>query len=311
MDRRELVHSWLCQSHVSYGSEVGVMRILHLAIISALSALWITSGYASSAEVVQGSDGRGGKVLRFTGVQQQIHAIPNYVLAGFDRSSGSLATKRQAVVRRVLTQAFDANQIERRVTAKVSKDLPKETAGKIIAWLQSDLGRKISALEEQGWASSLKQIEPVVAQLEKIDLDKLEKDAPQTVRLKLIRRFDHSTNATETLVDLSEASAFGAATVLDASRPVDQRLGVDRVRVQIDQDRPRLRMQSQRITAATFLVTYQTLTDAEIERYAEFLESDPGREYLATTHDALKDALYEASETMNRSLSALLTRPKG
>jgi hypothetical protein len=70
-------------------------------------------------------------------------------------------------------------------------------------------------------------------------------------------------------------------------------------------------MQSQRITAATFLVTYQTLTDAEIERYAEFLESDPGREYLATAHDALKDALYEASETMNRSLSALFTRPKG
>jgi hypothetical protein len=287
------------------------MRILYLATISTLFALSGTSGDACSAEIVQGSDGRASKVLRFTGMQQQIHAIPSYVLTGFDRSSGNLSTKRQAVVRRVLTQAFDANQIERQVAAEVSKDLRKETAGKIVAWLQSDLGRKISVLEERGWAWSAKQIEPVVARLEKIDLDKLEKDAPQTVRLKLIRRLDHSTNATEMLVDLSEASAFGAATVLDASRPVDQRLGVDRVRVQIDQDRPKLRTQSQRITAATFLVIYQTLTDAEIERYAEFLESDPGREYLATAHDALKDALYEASETMNRSLSALLTRPKG
>jgi hypothetical protein len=287
------------------------MRILYLATISTLFALSGTSGDACSAEILQGSDGRASKVLRFTGMQQQIHAIPSYVLTGFDRSSGNLSTKRQAVVRRVLTQAFDANQIERQVAAEVSKDLRKETAGKIVAWLQSDLGRKISVLEERGWAWSAKQIEPVVARLEKIDLDKLEKDAPQTVRLKLIRRLDHSTNATEMLVDLSEASAFGAATVLDASRPVDQRLGVDRVRVQIDQDRPKLRTQSQRITAATFLVIYQTLTDAEIERYAEFLESDPGREYLATAHDALKDALYEASETMNRSLSALLTRPKG
>ncbi|MGE3151419.1 MAG: hypothetical protein AB7G48_02240 [Nitrospiraceae bacterium] len=221
-----------------------------------------------------------------------------------------MATKRQAVVRRALVQAFDANQIERRVTAKVSKDLSKETAGKIVAWLQTDLGRKISALEERGWVSSVKQIEQVVAQLEKIDLDKLERNSPQAARLKLVRRLDYSTNATETLVDLSEASAFGVATVLDASRPVDQRLGIDRLRVQIDQARPKLRSQSQRITVATFLLTYQTLTDAEMERYAEFLESDSGREYLTTTHDALKDALYEASETMNRNLSTLLTRPE-
>lgn len=287
------------------------MRIWHVAIISALSAVWITSGYTSSAEVFEGSAVRASKVLRFTGVQQQIHAIPNYVLAGFDRSSSrNLATKRQAVVRRALVQAFDANQIERRVTAKVSKDLSKETAGKIVAWLQTDLGRKISALEERGWVSSVKQIEQVVAQLEKIDLDKLERNSPQAARLKLVRRLDYSTNATETLVDLSEASAFGVATVLDASRPVDQRLGIDRLRVQIDQARPKLRSQSQRITVATFLLTYQTLTDAEMERYAEFLESDSGREYLATAHDALKDALYEASETMNRNLSTLLTRPE-
>lgn len=287
------------------------MRIWHVAIISALSAVWITSGYTSSAEVFEGSAVRASKVLRFTGVQQQIHAIPNYVLAGFDRSSSrNLATKRQAVVRRALVQAFDANQIERRVTAKVSKDLSKETAGKIVAWLQTDLGRKISALEERGWVSSVKQIEQVVAQLEKIDLDKLERNSPQAARLKLVRRLDYSTNATETLVDLSEASAFGVATVLDASRPVDQRLGIDRLRVQIDQARPKLRSQSQRITVATFLLTYQTLTDAEMERYAEFLESDSGREYLTTTHDALKDALYEASETMNRNLSTLLTRPE-
>jgi hypothetical protein len=306
-----IVCRWLCKSPIIHGFEVGVMRIAYLAMMCALSSIWINYGYANAAELFQGNEGQASKVLRFTGVQQQIHAIPGHVLAGFDRNSGNLATKRQAVVRRVLTQAFNANQIERLVTAKVSKELPKATAGKIVAWLHSDLGRKITALEERGWASSVKQIEPVMAQLEKLDLDKPEKDAPQMVRLKLIRRLDHSTNATETLVDLSEASAFGAATVLDASRPIDQRLGVDRVRVQIDQDRPNLRIRSQRITAATFLVTYQTLSDAELERYAEFLESDPGRDYLATAHDALKDALYEASETMNRSLSALFTRPKG
>jgi hypothetical protein len=287
------------------------MRIVCLIMMSALSALSVTSGHAGSGEILLGNDGRTSKVLRFTGAQRQIHAIPSHVLAGFDRSSGALAPKRQAVVRRVLTQAFDADQIERRVTANVSKELSKETAGKIVEWLQSDLGRKISSLEERGWASSLKQIEPVLAQIEKIDLDKLEKDALHSVRLRLIRRLDHSTNATETLVDLSEASAFGAATVLDASRPADQRLGVDRVRVQIDQDRPKLRTQSQRITTATFLLTYQTLSDAELERYAEFLESDPGREYLTTANDALKEALYEASETMNRGLSSLFTRPSG
>lgn len=311
MDRQEFVRSWSRSSPVIHESEVGVMRMVYLAIFSVSSVLLINYGYASSAETLKGNDGRASKVLRFTGVQQQIHAIPGYVLAGFDRSSKNLATTRQAVVRQVLTQAFDANQIERRVTSKVSKDLSKEAAGKIAVWLQSDLGKRISALEEGGWTTSGNQIEPVVAQLEKIDLEKLEKDAPQAVRLRLIRRLDHSTNATETLVDLSEASAFGAATVLDASRPVDQRLGVDRVRVQIDQDRPKLRMRSQQVATATFLLTYQTLTDAELERYAEFLESDPGREYLAATHDALKDALYEASETMNRSLSALFTRPKG
>lgn len=287
------------------------MRMVYFAILSVSSAFLIDHGHASSAEIPKGNDGRVVRVLRLTGVQQQIHAIPVYVLAGFDRSNGNLASKRRAVVRRVLTQAFDADLIERRVTSKVAKVLPKETADTIVAWLQSDLGKKISALEEGGWITLEKHISPVVADLEKVDLEKLEEDAPHTARLKLIRRLDHSTNATETLVDLSEASAFGSATVLDVARPFDQRLGVDRVRVQIDQDRPNLRMRSRRIITATFLLTYQTLTDAELERYAEFLDSDPGREYLATAHDALKDALYEASETMNLGLSELLRRPKG
>lgn len=243
------------------------------------------------------------ELTALSGVQHQIRHLSRAVMTGFDRESKQVPPTRKAVVQRVISQSFDANQIERRVSARVAKELPKEHSLKVREWLSSDVGKAIAKLEDQPLA-------PQASQQIEVAAEKIIKSASPT-RLQLVRRLDLTIGMSEALVESSELAAFGAAMALDSSRPIDERIGEDRIHVQIDQDRQKTRAQAQALTFATYLTRYQQLSDTDLERYADFLESDAGREYHRLTGTALQEALYEAGESISRELTALSSKRKG
>ena len=91
---------------------------------------------------------------------------------------------------------------------------------------------------------------------------------------------------------------------IDSARPAGERVGEDRIRVQIDLDRQANRERWESVTTDTFLYAYRSLSDDELGRYADFLESDEGREYTSVATSALKDVLYEGSEALSRRLAS-------
>lgn len=243
-------------------------------------------------------------LMSLSGTRQQIRQIPHQVLTTFDQGSQQVPTTRKAVVRRVISQAFEASHLERRVSVRMAKELPREHSAKVLDWLRSDLGRKISKLEDHGWTpQTVTQREAFAATLRTTP--------PSPTRLHLMRRLDLATSATETLLEAYEVSAFGSAIAQDSTRPAGERVGEDRIRVQIDLDRQRTRDRSQELVTTTFLFMYQPLSDLELERYVEFMESESGREYQEVATAALKDALYESGEAMSRGLASLLEKSKG
>ncbi len=243
------------------------------------------------------------ELTALSGVQQQIRHLSRAVMTGFDKESKQVPPTKQAVVRRVITQSFDANQIERRVSARVAKELPKEHSLKVREWLSSEVGKAIAKLEDRiPGQQAAQQIEATAANTVK---------TASPARLQLVKRLDLAMGTSETLVESSELAAFGAAMALDSSRPIGERIGEDRIHVQIDQDRHKTRERAQALTFATYLATYQPLSDTDLEHYADFLESDAGREYHRLTGTALQEALYEAGESISRELTAMSGNRKG
>ncbi len=274
-------------------------RLLGTALLLALAAPAIAGDPPRPARKVVAQP----ELMALSGVQHQIRHLSRAVMTGFDKESKQAPPSRQAVVRRVITQSFDANQIERRVTARVTKELPKEHSLKVLEWLRSDLGKAVAKLEDRALA-------PQAAQQFESTADKTLQTA-SPAKLQLVRRLDLAMGSSETLVESSELAAFAAAMALDSSRPMDERIGEDRIHVQIDQDRQKTRARAQAFILSTYLATYQQLSDADMERYAEFLESDAGREYHRLTGTALQEALYEAGESISRELTALSSKHKG
>ncbi len=243
-------------------------------------------------------------LIALSGMQAQIRHVPRHVLTGYDHASSQVPKTRQAQVRRILTQALDADQLERRVVARISQDLSREHATKIREWLRSDFGRKIVKLEEHAWS-------PENASQRASFAAKLAGAPPSPARQQLVRRLDLATGTTETLLESAELSAFGAAMALDSTRPKGDRVGEDRIRVQIDQERQATRERCQAVVATTFLYAYQHLSDGDLFQYAEFLESEAGRGYHMIADTTLNDALYEQGEALSRALVGLTKGPQG
>ena len=62
----------------------------------------------------------------------------------------------------------------------------------------------------------------------------------------------------------------------------------------------------QQMTIASFLFTYQTLGNEEIERYIAFCESDLGKRYNLVVGAAFMNAMLEATEIMRVELMNIL-----
>jgi len=243
------------------------------------------------------------ELMKLSGLEQQIRQIPQQILAGFDKDGKKLPPQRYTALRRVLSQAYDAQTLEQHVYRRVHSELNHELATKTLGWLRTDLARKITKLEEQ--AST-----PQAIQQMEVFAKKLESSPPSQQRLGLARRIDLATDATELMLDITESSTFGLAMALDATLPPDQRQGEARLRVQMERQRQKLRETYQELSTVNALFTYQSLNDAEVERYVDFLESEVGTQYTTLANTALKDALYEAGTHVNRGMATLLTQWK-
>jgi hypothetical protein len=238
-------------------------------------------------------------LIKLSGLEQQIKQIPQQVLIGFEKDGKKLPPAQYQTLRRMLNQSFNPVALQTHVHKRLRAELDPVVAKKSLEWLKSDLGRRITKLEEAASTpQALKELQGYAAHLKA--------SPPSQERLTLARQVDFATHATENNVEIIEASTFSIAAAMDATLPQDKRQGQDRLRILTDRQRPKWREASQDMTLVSLLYTYQRLTDQELERYVEFLETDIGRQYNNAASDALKDALYVAIERMSQRLTDIL-----
>jgi hypothetical protein len=264
-----------------------------------LSALLL---FASAAAAATDREASLKDLMKLSGLEQQIKEIPQQVLTGFDKDGKKLPSSQYQRLRRVLNDSFSPKIIQTHVYKRLQTELDPIVMKRSLEWLRSDLGRKITKMEEAAsTTSALKEIDAYGKQLKAMPASAL--------RLTLARQIDFASHSTEANLEIQEATAFSIAAALDAMLPDEQRQGQDRLRILMDRQRPKWREALQDLTITTVLYTYQHLSDQELERYVEFLESDMGREYTNTINAALKDALYVSIERVSQSLADILKPP--
>ncbi|MGH8728400.1 MAG: DUF2059 domain-containing protein [Burkholderiales bacterium] len=235
------------------------------------------------------------ELMTASGLDRQIAQIPAGILLGLEQQKGALPEEIHNGLRDAMSRAYSAKFIETKVASAIRDRLDEKVMAETLVWLQSDLGKKITALE--GEASSPEGYLAIQDYAQQ-----LQRNPPPPNRLKLAQEMDEATSATDVAVSVIEAGELGVALGLDSLRPADEQLGLDKLMENISQERGSLTAGMRDLNIVGFLYMYRTLSDEELDSYLKFLQSDPGVKYQEAVTAGLKEALLEAAVETARAL---------
>lgn len=194
------------------------------------------------------------------------------------------------------SSAFSGQRIRARLVNNLDDDLGTDALQTVEQWYQSDLGQRIARAEtEAAMPASWEAIrENGPALRERFDGSRRE---------TLFDRYDQASRASETTVETAMAAQLSLA---DALSSLSEQHSAESVRAQIRENRPETERQVREQIYLAYLYMYQSLSEGELERYLQFLESPAGRAFSASAAETIHDAIMEPVSSMGGQLVRLL-----
>lgn len=236
-----------------------------------------------------------------SGLQRQIGQLPEVVSASFEQrmsQDANVKPEEAAKLREAISQAVTPSAMLESIKGHISAQLAEPDLDAILAWLNSPLGLKITALEEN--ASSAQAF----TELQKFAMG-LESDPPDPARVEALQELDRSARMTEfstgMKIDMIVTMTGAMATAAGRTDFTKEELlsSLEASRAQIEEG-------SAQEVLITGLYTYQTLTVDELKEYVAFYKSETGQKYANVITVGLLDALNKSSKDMGERLGKLI-----
>jgi hypothetical protein len=269
------------------------MRISLKPALSLLAALWLCSAAANAPDPAA-------ELLRLSGVESQMQTVRPQILDGLKSAEFDLAADDVDRLERVINAQF-ADEALREQSLEILRERWDEKHSRVaLAWLNGELGRRITELEE--YAST-----PEGAEEMQGFAAELQAAPPRPGRVELLDRLNQAFDGTRLAVDTTLAMAFAVAVAANAANPADEQLDGPTLRERVEAGRGLMTQQMQRVLVVYYLFTYHELLDEEIAAYADFLESEAGGWYV----NALTAAYLQPVMTRSLGLSAAIDENAG
>ncbi len=245
---------------------------------------------------------KGGSVAELyekSGMGALIDQIEGLYVAGLNQNQGKLPADLLTAMRSAGREAFDANKMRKKVLEVMEKNFDPDLTQRVLGWLQSPLGQKITVLE------SIQFNPHTVKEMEAYGL-RLQSNPPTPKRLGLIRRLDAGVGASEKNAEVALMILGQTISAVGNAMPEETKGGLEDINRLVEVQRPQLLEMAREATEIGFLYMYQTLTDEELERYVSFSESETGKAYHSKAFEAFMAALSESAEENGRSVAKIL-----
>ncbi len=236
------------------------------------------------------------EVMIRSGLKQVLSQFPELLKAGVDagaQSAPNQAEEELNQIKRIVENAFDGETIHHQMRTHLLDGLDETTLKTLLAWYNGTLGRKITDLELA--ATSIEGMTAMNAQV--LDLQSQFKGSP---REKLFTRYDKATGATESTLETSMAiqrALVGAFAQEDAS-PADY----NQLVAMVEANRFMVRGMIGQQVYTSYLYTYASLSDAQIEEYIAFAESAAGQRFFLLVNAAVRDIMMEPSMRIGQQI---------
>ena len=201
------------------------------------------------------------------------------------------ATFEQLV--RAMERAFSADRLRQFIAAEMAKGLSVEDEKTVIAWLDSDVGRRMTALEE---ARDAAKGNPEERMREVNAYFEIAPKERRDMGIRMVAALDAGESGVDQVVALMTAMVYG----MSLADPRFDESAVGKIKAALEAQRPRAAKMFEQLAVLLHTHTYRDVPMAELTRYVEFIESPAGRRYHEATRAALKNAIARASIDLGR-----------
>lgn len=231
-----------------------------------------------------------------SGVAAQLGDFAPSLRAGIT-TNPELASKMSEQQLGTLLGAFDSAYAPARLKADIAAELVKALkpaqANEALVWLESPVGAKITALEDE--ATALAQDPNGMAEAQKL----LERLPPRRGEryIALMKATGADEAGARIALNSSLGMAYGAAATLGKSAP-----DLAAMRKELEAQKPQMVEALGNVYLTMFASIYQNLPEAELDQYLAFAESPTGRAYHQALIGALDVALTGAAKEVGRQI---------
>lgn len=265
-----------------------------------LSALLLAAGMLGSA-LAQTSAATAEALMRKSGLWNQLEHVAPQVRAGlteaFAQDGAGLQPSELARLARSVDAAYAPAQLRAVARATIARQARAGDVPTLLAWYGSATGVEVTRLEEAA-AADTRELTDVVRQ----GLALLE-SLPEE-RGTLIRELVDVTRAAEALTTMTINTTVAIQSGVAAASPDAAGPSADALRTLLETQRDRINRSFAGVALGTTTLTYAELSDAELQRYVEFLKTAAGRRFTDVSMRALDAALARAAGELGRAIPA-------
>ncbi len=265
------------------------------SVFSVLLAAWLVLAVSAARADIPGE-----KIEQFmalSGIGEMLESLPGQIESIIDQLVQASANPEQE--RKLMEAVADAWSP---AAARASvEDFLRQSSGaaeidRLLQWKVSPLAKKMMAAEMVSYAPTFQ--EDFGRFMEGLQTNPPDEETSQAIG-RLVTRAHVADMMVESMVQVTEAMA----RALVNAGMVDNEEAVAGLRAQLDSMRAQLRPRMQRRATLLSLFIYRDASNAELDEYSAFYESDLGKRELALAYGSLEVAL---SQWANESARALV-----
>lgn len=238
-------------------------------------------------------------LLDLSGITRQIEKYPGLIKSGIEHSRMEGASLPESLYQTILMSvddSIDTRIMVNGIADELKKHLNEEETQHLLSWYESELGRKISLLEEHSSTQSAYQEMMQITESLLADSD----------QVKFAKKLDELVGATDFSMRLHENTQIAVLSSIYKALNPHRQLNLEEFKSQMSDQRTRIRANIEQIVIVSFIFTYRNLNQEEIDKYMNFLESQASINFNKSAMSGIDKEMNKALIQLAKSMSILL-----
>ncbi len=239
------------------------------------------------------------RLLDLSGITKQIGEFPSLIKTGMEESRKQGAQIPDSLFQSMLMSVDDSTDTSimvKGVAKELEGNLSNEEIHHLLSWYESELGKKITILEEKSSTSTAYQEMMQISNSLLADSD----------RVNFANNLDKLVGATDFSMKLQENTQIAVLSsvfkALNPYKPFD----FEALESQMSKHRAEIRARIKKIVIVSFLYTYRSLNKEEIDKYTGFLESAAAKNFNNSALQGIGKEMNKALNQLSKSMAIIL-----